>query len=121
VPGTDLAACLLATALATHLVPGTDLSRLFASNRPGDAPGAWHRFGRLFSAPGAWHRFGRLFLLASTWHRFGGLFRPFIKAIWRRTWCLTPMWNPQCLTSDYASNDDFEGEREIKFKLFYYY
>ena len=44
-----------------------------------------------------------------------------IKAIWRRTWCLTPMWNPQCLTSDYASNDDFEGEREIKFKLFYYY
>jgi len=28
------------------------------------------------------------------------------------------MWNPQCLTSDYASNDDFEGEREIKFKYF---
>ena len=23
---------------------------------------------------------------------------------------------PQCLTSDYACNDDFKGEREIKFK-----
>jgi hypothetical protein len=32
-------------ATAPYLVPGTDLSRLFASIRPGVAPGAWHRFG----------------------------------------------------------------------------
>jgi hypothetical protein len=54
VPGTDLAACLLASDLASHLVPGTDLShrfvRQFASIRPGVAPGAWHRFVRLFLA-----------------------------------------------------------------------
>ena len=30
---------------APHRVPGTDLGSLFASNRPGAAPGAWHRFG----------------------------------------------------------------------------
>jgi hypothetical protein len=50
VPGTDLAAYLLASDLATHLVPGTDLGRLFASIRPGAAPGAWQRFGGLFAS-----------------------------------------------------------------------
>ncbi|MCE2753828.1 MAG: hypothetical protein LW720_18355, partial [Pirellula sp.] len=38
-------ACLLASDLAPHRVPGTDLGCLFASIRPGAAPGAWHRFG----------------------------------------------------------------------------
>jgi len=55
VPGTDLSASLLASDLASHLVPGTDLShrfvRLFASIRSGDAPGAWHRFGRTVGGP----------------------------------------------------------------------
>jgi len=36
---------LLASDPAPHLVPGTDLGPLFASIRPGVAPGAWHRFG----------------------------------------------------------------------------
>jgi hypothetical protein len=39
------AACLLASDRALHPVPGTDLGPLFASIRPGVAPGAWHRFG----------------------------------------------------------------------------
>ena len=50
-PGTDLgtltpiwAPCLLASDLALHQVPGTDLGTLFASIRPGAAPGAWHLF-----------------------------------------------------------------------------
>ena len=68
VPGTDLAPGLLASDLASHRVPGTDLGSRFASIRPGVAPGAWHRFrtdlGSRFAsiqpgvAPGAWHRFG---------------------------------------------------------------
>ena len=33
--------------LAPHRVPGTDLGPLFASIRPGSAPGAWHRFATL--------------------------------------------------------------------------
>ena len=39
------ALCLLASGLASHRVAGTDLGPLFASIRPGAAPGAWHRFG----------------------------------------------------------------------------
>ena len=39
------APCLLASDRASHRVPGTDLGPLFASIRPGLAPGAWHRFG----------------------------------------------------------------------------
>jgi hypothetical protein len=31
--------------LTQHRVLGTDLGCLFASIRPGAAPGAWHRFG----------------------------------------------------------------------------
>ena len=58
------ALCLLASGLAPRRVPGTDLGPLFASIRPGAAPGAWHRCGPLFAsirpgaAPGAWHRCG---------------------------------------------------------------
>ena len=44
VPGTDLGPYLLASDPAPHLVPGTDFGPLFASMRPGVAPGAWHRF-----------------------------------------------------------------------------
>ena len=39
------ALCLLASGLVPHRVPGTDVGPLFASIRPGAAPGAWHRFG----------------------------------------------------------------------------
>ena len=31
--------------MAPYRLPCTDLGCLFASNRPGAAPGAWHRFG----------------------------------------------------------------------------
>jgi len=47
-PGTLLGSCLLAPDPALHRVPGTDLGPLFASIRPGAAPGAWHRFGLPF-------------------------------------------------------------------------
>jgi hypothetical protein len=95
------APCLLASDLAPHRVPGTDLGPwhrfgpLFASIQPGSAPGAWHRFGPLFAsirpgvAPGAWHRFGPLF----------ASIRP-----GRRTGCLAPIWAPCLLASDRASH-----------------
>jgi len=124
VPGTDLAACLLASDLATHLVPGTDLaayllaSDLFPHLVPGTdladcllastgsgrrpklrwictAPGAWHRFGRLFAsirpgaAPGAWHRFGRLF---ASIDRLGSETQATVDLL--PTWCLAPIWRP---------------------------
>jgi len=44
VPGTDLGPYLLASDPAPHRVPGTDFGPLFASIQPGSAPSAWHRF-----------------------------------------------------------------------------